>query len=75
MFGVSAYLFAIIKYFSFAFFLFIYFATQLFSTPVMLSNHRTQAPIFAELRLLQATLVILVGPPKTPPQNLQDCKG
>ena len=40
MFGGSAYLFLIIKYFSFAFFLLIPFATQLFSTPVMSSNLR-----------------------------------
>jgi len=53
MFSGSAYLFAIIKYFSFAFFLFILFATQLFSTPVTSSNLRNQAPLFTELRLLQ----------------------
>jgi len=40
MFGRSAYLFAIIKYFSFALFLVIPFATQLFSTPVTSSNLR-----------------------------------
>ena len=40
MFGGSAYLFAIIKYFSFAFFLFTRFATQLLSTPVASSNLR-----------------------------------
>ena len=51
----SAYLFAIIKYFSFAFFLFIPFATQLFSTPLTSSNLRNQAPLFTELRFLQAT--------------------
>jgi len=55
MFGGNAYLFAIIKYFSFAFFLFTLFATQLFSTPVSSSNLRNQAPLFMELRLLQAT--------------------
>jgi len=37
MFWGSAYLFAIIKYFSFAFFVFTPFATQLFSTAVMSS--------------------------------------
>jgi len=56
MFGGSAYLFAIIKYFSFAFFLFIPFATQLFSTLVTSWNLRNQAPLFAELHLLQATV-------------------
>jgi len=55
MFGGKAYLFAIMKYFSFAFFLFIRFATQLFSTPVTSSNLRNQAPLFTELRLLQGT--------------------
>ena len=45
MFGRSALLFAIIKYFSFAFFLFILFATQLFSTPVMSSNLRNQVEL------------------------------
>jgi len=40
MFGGSAYLFAIVQYFSFAFFPFIPFATQLFSTPVMSSKLR-----------------------------------
>jgi len=59
MFGGSAYLFAIIKYFSFAFFLFTPFATQLFSTPVTSSNLRNQAPLFTELRLLQATFLEL----------------
>jgi len=45
------------KIFSFAFFLFIPFATQLFSTPVTSSNLRNQAPLFTELCLLQATLI------------------
>jgi len=40
MFGGSAYDFVIINYFFFAFFLFIPFATQLFSTPVTSSNLR-----------------------------------
>ena len=40
MFRGSVYLFAMIKYFSFSFFLFIPFATQLFSTPV---RHQTYA--------------------------------
>jgi len=53
MFGGSAYLFAQIKYFVFAFFPFIPFATQLFSTPVMSSNLCNQAPLFTELLLLQ----------------------
>jgi len=57
MFGGSAYLFLIIKYFSFAFVLFIPFATQLFSTLVMSSNLRNQAPLFMELRLSQATFL------------------
>jgi len=57
MFSGSAYLFAI-NYFSFAFFLFIPFATQLFSTPVTSSNLRNQAPLFTELRLLQAPLTV-----------------
>ena len=60
MFGGSAYLFLIIKYFSFAFFLFIPFATQLFSTPVMSSNLRNQAALFTELHLLQATQITQV---------------
>jgi len=55
MFGESAYLFAIIKYFSFAFFPFIPFAMQLFSNPVTSSNLRNQAPLFTELRFLQGT--------------------
>jgi len=55
MFGESAYLFVIIKYFSFAFFLLIPFATQLFSALVTLSNLCNQAPLFTELRLLQGT--------------------
>jgi len=37
------------------FFSFFDFATQLFSTPVMSSNLCNQAPLFTELRLLQAT--------------------
>jgi len=57
MFGESTYLFVILllRYFSFAFFLFIPFATQLFSTLVTSSNLRNQAPLVTELRLLQAT--------------------
>jgi len=55
MFGGSAYLFVIIKYFSFDFFLFIPFATLLFFTLITSSNLRNQAPLFTELRLLQAT--------------------
>jgi len=43
------------KIFSFAFFLFIPFATQLFSTLFTSSNLRNQASFFTELRLLQAT--------------------
>jgi len=35
--------------------MFIPFATQLFSTLVTSSNLRNQAPLFTELRLLQAT--------------------
>jgi len=48
------------KYFSFAFFLFIPFVTQLFSTPVTSSNLRNQAPLFTEHRLLQATQTKIV---------------
>jgi len=44
-----------IKYFSFAFFLFIPFATQLFSNSVTSSILRNQAPLFTEFRLLQGT--------------------
>jgi len=44
-----------IQHFSFTFFLFFDFAIQLFSTPVASSNVRKQAPLFTELRLLQAT--------------------
>ena len=47
MFGRNAYLFAIIKYFSFAFFMFILFVTQLFSTPVMSSNLRNQVELIS----------------------------
>jgi len=36
--------------------MFIPFATLLFSTPVTSSNLRNQAPLFTELRLLQATI-------------------
>jgi len=60
MFGGNADLFAIIKYFSFAFFLFIPFATQLFSTQVTPSNLRNQAPLFMELRLLQGTKLYVI---------------
>jgi len=63
MFGGSAYLFSIIKYFSLAFFLFTPFATQLFSTPETSSNLRNQAPLFTELRLLQATHLLLMFVP------------
>jgi len=56
----SAYLFMIIKYFSFAFFLFIPFATQFFSTLVMSPNLRNQAPLFTELRILQETLILII---------------
>jgi len=51
MFGGSAYWFAIIKYFSFAFFPFIPypFATQLFFTPLTSSNLRNQALLLMEL--------------------------
>jgi len=38
-----------------AFFLFIPFATHLFSTPDTSSNLINQAPLFTELRLLQAS--------------------
>jgi len=58
MFGGSPYLFAIIKYFSFVFFLFVPFATQLFSTAVTSSNLRNKTPLFTELRLLQATIFV-----------------
>jgi len=44
-----------IQHFSFTFFPFFDFATQLFFTPVTSSNLRNQAPLFTELRLLQAT--------------------
>jgi len=44
-----------IQHFSFTFFPFFDFATQLFSTPATSSNLRNQAPLFTELRLLQAT--------------------
>jgi len=44
-----------IQYFSFTFFRFSAFATQLFSTPVTSSNLRNQATLFTELRLLQGT--------------------
>jgi len=44
--------------FYFAFFLFILFAMQLFSTPVTSSNLRNQAPLLTELRLLQATVIL-----------------
>jgi len=44
-----------IQHFSFTFFPFFDFATQLFSTPFTSSNLRNQAPLFTELRLLQAT--------------------
>jgi len=37
--------------------MFIFFATQLFSTPVTSSNLRNQTPLFTELRLLQVTQV------------------
>jgi len=40
IFGGSAYLFAIIKYFHFVFLLFTPFATQFFYTPVTSSNIR-----------------------------------
>jgi len=43
------------QHFSFTFFPFFDFATQLLSTPIMSSNLRNHAPLFAELRLLQAT--------------------
>jgi len=55
MFEGSKYLFVIIRYFSFAFFLCILYATQLFSTPVTSSNLHNQAPLLTELRLIQAT--------------------
>jgi len=44
-----------IQHFSFTFFPFFDFATQLFSTPVTSLNLRNQAPLFSELRLLHAT--------------------
>jgi len=43
------------KIFFICFFLFIPFATQLFSTPVTSSNLRNQCPLFTELRLLPVT--------------------
>jgi len=46
MFGGSEYLFAIINYFSFAFFVFTPFTTKVFSTSVTSSNLRNQAPPF-----------------------------
>jgi len=52
----NAYLFVIVKYFSFAFFPFIPFAKQLFCTPVTSSNLCNQAPLFTELSLLPATV-------------------
>jgi len=45
------------KIFFLCFFLFILFATQLFSTQVTSSNLRNQAPLFTELCLLQAIQV------------------
>jgi len=45
-----------IQHLSFTFFHFFAFATQLFSTPVISLNFRSQAPLFTELRHLQATL-------------------
>jgi len=45
-----------IQHLSFTFFPFIDFATQLFSTPVTSLNLCNQAPLVAELRLLQATV-------------------
>ena len=44
-----------IQHFSFTFFPFFDFATQLFSTPDTSSNLCNQARLFSELRLLQAT--------------------
>jgi len=44
-----------IQNFSLTIFPFFDFATQLFSTQVTSSNLRNQAPLFTELRLLQAT--------------------
>jgi len=55
MFGESAYLFSIIKYFPFPFFC-LFLLQRKFSSPVTSSNLRNQAPLFAELRLLQGTL-------------------
>jgi len=46
---------AMIQHLSFTLFTFFAFATQLFSTPVTSLNFRNQAPLFMELRLLQAT--------------------
>jgi len=48
---------AMIQHFSFTFFPFFDFAAQPFSTPVTSSNLRNQAPLFTELRRLQATRV------------------
>jgi len=45
------------KIFFLCFYLYIPFATQLFSTPVTSSNLRNQAPLFTEHHLLQATQV------------------
>ena len=54
-FGGSAHLFAIIKFFSFAFFRLFILQRNLFYTPVTSSNLRNPAPLFTELRLLQDT--------------------
>jgi len=40
---------------------FIPFATQLFATPVTSLNLRNQAPLLTELRLSQATQVVVMG--------------
>ena len=57
----NAYSVAMIQQLSFTFFPFSAFATQLFSTPVTSLNLRNQhqAPLFTELRLLQATLNVV----------------
>jgi len=45
----------VIQHFSYTFFPFSAFATQLFFIPVMSSKLRNQAPLYTELRLSQGT--------------------
>jgi len=58
MFGGNAYSVAMIQNLSFTLFPFSAIETQLFSTPVTSLNHRNQAPLCTELRLLQATRLL-----------------